>query len=225
MKKFPCFSSFFIIYWNFLYDDWKLRSIIFCHTYIRKEILAWSKVITPPNYSRFPTCFLYSAVLQTRSSSFVFPSGWPPTARGFLFLFSVSFSFWRKWRKGLEEKADLISFFFLDFFEMRKWGGGKWWRKNSFIFLLFWRKKNKGNWRKRRIGFHSFFLNFSKEEGMGGEKWWRENSSISSFPSFLLKEKRKKKMKKNRRVRLLSLGFLFEKEVGEERGEGRGMYS
>jgi hypothetical protein len=27
-------------------------------------------------------------------------------------------------------------------------------------------------------------------------------------------------MKKNRRVRLLSLGFLFEKEVGEEREQG-----
>ena len=40
----------------------------------------------------------------------------------------------------------------------------------------------------------------------------------------MLKEKRKKKMKKNRRVRLLSLGFLFEKEVGgrekKEKGEG-----
>jgi hypothetical protein len=43
---------------------------------------------------------------------------------------------------------------------------------------------------------------------------WRGSPTC---PSSLLKEKRKKKMKKNRRVRLLSLGFLFEKEVGEER--------
>ena len=145
MKKFHCFSSFFIIYWNFLYDDWKLRSIIFCHTYIRKEIPAWSKVITPPNYFRFPTCFLYSAVLQRASSSFVFPSSCPPTARGFLFLFSVSFSFWRKWRKGLEEKSDWISFFFLEFLERRRDGRRKVMERKFLyfsFFLLFERREN-----------------------------------------------------------------------------------
>ena len=104
----------------------------------------WRMEITPPNYSPFSFFrffHIHSAVLQTRSPSFVFPPSWPPTARGFSFSscfisflkwrgnrwrkplsfsFSPSFSFWRKRRKGIGGKDGLIFILFSSF-----WAEGK----------------------------------------------------------------------------------------------------
>ena len=144
------------------------------------------------NSSKLFPVLLYPVFFIARFSNarplfFCFPPSWPPTARGFSF--SSCFILFLKWRGEWMEKTSFLLFFVLIFFleEMEKGIG----REVGFNFDLFsWISRNNK---------------------------WRENSSIFSFPSSLLKEKRKKKMKKNRRVRLLSLGFLFEKEVGEER--------